>query len=152
MQTKSSKLRKQLKKEEGFTLVEVIAVLVILGILAAVAIPKFFDMQDTARVKAVQGALGELNGQVALSYAQAALNNQTLPAYQGYIGDLGGASSDFQITGQTAAAPDPVNDLGTPGSGKIGFRGTGFFWELNWTPGSGTSPGFFALGATTTAP
>ena len=34
------------KNEEGFTLVEIIAVLVILGILAAVAIPKYFDLQS----------------------------------------------------------------------------------------------------------
>jgi MSHA pilin protein MshA len=44
------------RNQKGFTLIEIIAVLVILGILAAVAIPKYFDMQGQAQDKAVQGA------------------------------------------------------------------------------------------------
>ena len=41
------------KDEKGFTLIEIIAVLVIMGILAAVAIPKFFSMQDQAKQAAI---------------------------------------------------------------------------------------------------
>ena len=51
------KTKKLMRNNKGFTLVEVIAVLVILGILAAVAIPKFFDMQETAREKAIAAAI-----------------------------------------------------------------------------------------------
>ncbi len=47
-------MRKQ-HKQAGFTLIEVIAVLVILGILAAIATPKFMDMQREARIAAVKG-------------------------------------------------------------------------------------------------
>lgn len=42
----------------GFTLIEIIAVLVILGILSSVAVPRFFDFQADARSGAVEGALG----------------------------------------------------------------------------------------------
>ena len=59
-----------LKNEEGFTLIEIIAVLVIMGILAAVAVPKFFDLQSKAREKAVYNALAELKVRVNQAFSK----------------------------------------------------------------------------------
>jgi prepilin-type N-terminal cleavage/methylation domain-containing protein len=127
------------KNEKGFTLVEVIAVLVILGILAAVAVPKFFDMQATARTKALEGALGELNGQVALAFAQNALNGGTAGQYQGFTGWLG---PDFAVeipsgTAITAASPDIQ-----PATGTIAIQGQPSV-ALTWTPGTTDAPGYY---------
>lgn len=71
------KAKNALRNQKGFTLVEIIAVLVILGILAAVAIPKYFNLQEEARDKALDAALGEGVGRVNQHFAKQLLLGDT---------------------------------------------------------------------------
>jgi len=74
------KKRKMLKNEKGFTLIEIIAVIIIMGILAAVAVPKFFSMQDDAKKAAVNGALSEAAARFNHAFSKYILDVKKAPA------------------------------------------------------------------------
>lgn len=90
-----------MRNQKGFTLIEIIAVLVILGILAAVAVPRFINMQEDAQEYAVQGAIAALKSTATMEYAQALLQTPSTTTYSpsSATRDVG----DFQGTISNAA-------------------------------------------------
>ncbi|MEI8611233.1 type II secretion system protein [Enterovibrio sp. Hal110] len=66
-----------MKRQGGFTLIEMIVVIVILGILAVSAAPRFLNFQDDARAAALQGLKGAIDSAAGIVYGRAAIENQT---------------------------------------------------------------------------
>ena len=62
-----------MKRQGGFTLIELVVVIVILGILAVTAAPRFLNLQSDARVSALQGLKGAMDGAAGIVYGKAAI-------------------------------------------------------------------------------
>lgn len=88
--TLSAELSRRRRGEGGFTLIELVVIIIILGVLSAVAVPIFIDLQDEANESAERGVVGNVRSAIGLYYANAAANGN--PDYPGSL-DAAGAST-----------------------------------------------------------
>lgn len=116
------KMNLHASEQSGFTLIELIMVIVILGILSAFALPKFADLSGSANKATVQGALGAVKSGAAIAHAQwlasgssgstVVLEGSTVSIINGYpdktdLGDLADLT-EFTITPGVTATADPT--------------------------------------------
>jgi MSHA pilin protein MshA len=64
-----------MKQQSGFTLIELVVVIVLLGILAAAATAKFEDLASEARIAAVKGVTGEIASGSAINFGKRSINS-----------------------------------------------------------------------------
>lgn len=115
--------QQKLASKSGFTLIEVIAVLVILGVLAAVAIPRYINLIDDAREKALDGAVAAGLSHVSLAYGSYALEHGVAPTADQLATAAGdGPQSedytfDFEAVGETGVDVE-ATEVVTSGTAK----------------------------------
>ena len=100
-----------MKKQSGFTLIEMVVVMVILGILAAVALPKFVDMSSQARIAKMNGAVGSVQSSITLVHAKWLAQ-----------GSPSGATPTIDVEGGISLVPNVATDMafGYPAASAFG--------------------------------
>ena len=123
MHKKRCKTRPILMDNSGFTLIEIIAVLVILSILAVVAVPRYFDLQSDAQKSAIEMAMAEVIGRVNGHFAKELLSGTQASAIEYTTATLTepdrtpGDMGDFMF-----AVTSEGNDITITISGKPGTK------------------------------
>jgi len=103
-----------MKNSKGFTLIELVVVIVILGILAAVALPRFMDASRDAHRSALEGAAGGLASAVTLVRSQQEVNRS------GGVQGCGGSNCFINVRGFGAGTVDVNANFWPAGTGLTG--------------------------------
>jgi prepilin-type N-terminal cleavage/methylation domain-containing protein len=134
--------RMQRTARKGFTLIELIAVVVVLAILAGVALPKYFDYAAQAKVSATKGALGGIRSGVANYYANTAISGTAAYPTLVQLTTIGTVMQESfpqnPYNGSNAVSAATWNASAPPVSGAAGWNydaTAGKFWANSNTVG-----------------
>lgn len=104
--------RRSVHNLRAFTLIELIAVMIVLAILAGVAVPRYIDYTDRARSAALQGTLGNVRSAVSNFYANASISGSAAYPTLAQLTTVGTVLQD-------AFPANPYNALSTASAGTL---------------------------------
>ena len=113
-----------MNKTNGFTLIEIVVVMVLIAILAVVAVPKYLDLTQEAKIASTQAALGAVRSALHITYAERAIDPNIGASFPSSLSASDFATSTLplnQINGQSGIEVVNSAPAGTTTSGSNGF-------------------------------
>ena len=120
-------MSKHKKNEGGFTLIELIMVIVILGIISAVAIPKFLSLGDSAKLSAARAVGSAMTGSIQVAHADYLINGTPYTINS----VLTGTSFSGGIASTTSTTING-GEIGANAAGEIEFNYKTAVFQWDW--------------------
>ena len=129
-----------LSNQRAFTLLELVAVLMILGLLAALAVPRYIDLEASATIRAIDAAVSELNGREALVWGQVKTTDTSYLRATGDNDVWGFMLNDSTLSYPYLGAEYQWVALPDQSGGSLTFKGSSAF-TLSRSPSTIAVPG-----------